>query len=151
MTFERVQWKGENITPMIFLVSTANTTIAEMVYSSVLTTNSPTYSPTACSTSNHYYEALQLGVVTSGPYRFSCNSSIALHGSIYQGAFHPSAPSVNRLVEKTGEEGFRLRVHLQSKTTYVLVVTSMVSNQTGSFSIDATGPNSIDASRIGKF
>ena len=83
-------------------------------------------------------------------YRLSSNSIIALKGFLYHGIFNPMDPTLNQLRKGTGEGGFRLSMYLQANAIYVLVVTSIVPDQTGSFSIDATGPNRINASRIGK-
>ena len=128
-----------------------NITVVQLVHSSVLTTNSRAYSLTDCSVPDYYYEALQLSILTTGYYRLSSNSIVGLHGYIYQNTFDPSAPLFNLLVEKDGELGFRLSIFLEANMAYVLVVTSVVPNQTGAFSIGAAGPNHISVRRMGKF
>lgn len=126
-----------------------NTTIVRWAYSSAITTNSGSYSPTGCSVVN-YYEALELNNSKLGTYRFSSNSTIGLRGSIYLTSFDPLYPSSNLLAEKSGELGFQLNVPLVD-STYILVVTSRIAGQTGSFSIVAYGPSKINARLISKF
>ena len=129
-----------------------NTTVIRLVYSSILNTTSRTYSPTGCSVPNHYYEALQLGIMVTGYYRLSSNSNIGLHGYIYLSAsFDPFNPSQLLSAAKDGELGFQLVTLFEANKTYVLVVTSATPNQTGSFSVVATGPSNISAHCIGNF
>ena len=128
-----------------------NTTVVQLVYSLVLTTECPIYALAVCLIPNYYYEARQLSIVTSGFYRTSCNSSIALHGYIYQDTFNPFNSSSNLRAEKDGQLGFHMIVFLESNTTYVLVVGSRTPYETGAFSIVTEGPNRINARRIGKF
>ena len=94
---------------------------------------------------------MQLSVVTAGFYRFSSNSTIGLHGYIYQNTFDPLSPSVNLRAEKGGELGFQLSLFLETNISYILVVTSLVAKQTGPFSIVAHGPHNITTRLIGKF
>ena len=126
-----------------------NTTIVRWAYSAAIATNSSSYSSTGCSIPN-CYEALELNNSKPGSYRFFINSSIDLRGSIYQKPFDPLYPSSNLLAGKSGELGFQLNVHL-ADSTYVLIVTSLIAGQTGSFSIVAYGPGKINARRISKF
>ena len=94
---------------------------------------------------------MQLSAVTAGFYRFSSDSTIDLHGYIYQNTFDPLNPSLNLRAERGGELGFQLSLFLETNISYILVVTSIVPKQIGSFSIVGHGPNSINARRIGKF
>ena len=128
-----------------------NKTIARWAYASVLTTTSRTYSPIDCTIPNHYYEAVQLDVVTDGYYLLSSNSSIDLHAYIYQDTFDPLNPSFSPRIEKSGDLGFRLRLLLWGNTTYVLVVTPVTHNQTGPFSIAIEGPANITTRHFSKF
>ena len=73
-----------------------------------------------------------------------------LNQYIYQNAFHPVAPSADQLAAKRSSTTLQLSIVLQANRTYVLVVTSAIANQTGSFSIDVTGPNRISVRRRGK-
>ena len=128
-----------------------NNTVVRLIHSSSLTANGQTYSPTGCSFPNHYYETLELIIETAGYYRLSCNSSIGLRAHIYQDVFDPLNPSFKLRAEKDGQLGFRITLFLRDETTYVLVVTSVNSQQIGSFSIVATGPYNFSTRRIGKF
>jgi hypothetical protein len=128
-----------------------NTTIIQWLYHSVLNTNCSDYSQTECSISNYYYKASELSVATTGYYQLSSNGSIGLNGYIYEEMFSPSVPSRNLIAEKHGELDFRMNVYFQTGMTYVLVVTSSIPNETGSFWILAAGPNYISVQHIGKF
>lgn len=128
-----------------------NNTVVRLIHSSSLTANGQTYSPTGCSFPNHYYDALELIIETTGYYRFSSNSSIGLHAYIYQDAFDPLNPSFELRAKKDGQLGFRMTLFLRAETTYVLVVTSVNAQQIGSFSIVLAGPDDVSTGRIGKF
>lgn len=134
----------------VVLLSIVNATIVERLYSSALTTSSRVYAETGCLASN-YYEAVQLNIVATGRYRFSSNSSVNLDQYIYRNTFYPFAPSANLLAVEPALATVQLSIVLQANTTYVLVVTSAIANQTGAFSIDVTGPNRIGVRRPGKF
>jgi hypothetical protein len=128
-----------------------NKTIIQLVYSSILTTNSSKYSPKDCSIAHHnYYEALKLTLLTTGYYRFSSNSSIGLNVYIYQGMFDPHFPSCNLIAEKHEETDFQMSLYLEVKMNYVLVVTTSIGNQTGTFSITGAGSNCISIQHMSK-
>jgi hypothetical protein len=94
---------------------------------------------------------MQLDVVTTGYYLLSSNSSIDLHAYIYRDTFDPSKASFHLRIKKRGDLGFRLRIFLKGNTTYVLVVTPVTHNQTGSFSIAIEGPPDISTGLFSKF
>ena len=112
--------------------------------------NGQTFSPTGCSLPNHNYEALELSIETTGYYRLLSNSSIGLRAYIYQDAFDPLNPSFNLRAEKDGQLGFRLTLFLRADKKYVLVVTSVTSNQSAAFSLVTAGPGDVSARRMGK-
>lgn len=135
---------------LIFSCFIVNSMVVHVMYSSALTTASRAYSLTNCSISHHFYEALQLTNVTTGYYRISSNSSIDPRVFVYQATFHPLSLSRNLIAEKSGKLGFHLSISLQINVTYILIVTSVVSNRTGSYSVFLEGPSRINARRIGK-
>ncbi|CAF1325561.1 unnamed protein product [Adineta steineri] len=126
--------------------------VVQTVYASKLTTNSSTYSR-RCSSSNSYYEAIQVNVRRSGLYTFFSQSNINTYGSIYKDYFNPSYPNENRLVyddESCQEHQFTFTIALETSITYILIVTSFYSNKTGAFSIFVSGPDSAHLKNISK-
>jgi hypothetical protein len=147
-------WYVSTIDPhlnVVFLHCIVKTTVARLIYASVLRANDQMYSPTGCSVPTHHYDVLELIIKTPGYYRISSNSSIGLRASIYQNTFDPVNPSLNLRAEKEGDLGFRLTLFLRAETIYMLVVTSVTPHQTGAFSIVSAGPANVTARRIGKF
>ena len=135
----------------IFSLNLVNITAVEPVFSSTLTNDSRVYSRIVGSLPNYYYTALQVIIVSTGEYRFVGNSSIDLHGYMYQGTFNPAVPCLNLLAEKSSRLGFELSVFLQCNMQHILVVTSVIPSQTGTFSIMAAGPHHISVHPISKF
>ncbi|CAF1343589.1 unnamed protein product, partial [Adineta steineri] len=76
-----------------------NSSNGQLVYSSMLTRNHPTYSRTGCNLSNYYYEAIQVNVNESRYYSLSSSSSIDTYGYIYTKNFYPFDPSINLILE----------------------------------------------------
>ncbi len=116
------------------------------IYSSELTTNSSRYHRTINSTSNYFYESIELNVNTTGNYRFVSQSNIDTYGYIYRGNFYPSYPSMNILEEDDQNGGinqFQITVELRSESKYTLVVTTYIEDITGPFSILAYGPDQV--------
>ncbi len=84
-------------------------------------------------------------VNTTGTYTFKTSSSIAdTYGYLYQGNFYPTYPSYNIVTQDDDAAGngqFQLTATLRSDITYILVFTTYQPNNTGSFSIVASGPD----------
>ncbi len=122
-------------------------------YSSSLTNNTQSYRHDRYLGSKFYYEALQINVITSDSYTFSSNSGIDLYGYFYKDYFNPFNISENLLLENVGACGlgaFKLFTSLQPNTTYILVVTTYLSNETGEFEIFSSGRNNIIFNRTSK-
>ena len=119
--------------------------VIRSIYSLNLTINSQVYDHTGCVGRYYYYEALQMNVITSGPYTFSSNSSFYMYpyGYLYRDHFNPFNISENLLFEDTGgcnDYQFKLFAYLHSNTKYILIATTFVPNVTGSVEIFASGP-----------
>ncbi|CAF4245082.1 unnamed protein product [Rotaria sp. Silwood2] len=115
------------------------------MYSSNLTTNSPTFSPD-CRIPDFYYNAVQISVVTSSWYRLWSASNIVTYGYIYKDNFNPLIPFENLLTKDDGSCGngqFWLRVYLEANIKYILVVTTYYPNVTGTFFIHVIGRDSV--------
>jgi hypothetical protein len=124
------------------------------MYSSALTTNSQKYGRTGCKLSDYYYETIQVNVVTTDWYSLSSNSSLDTYGCLYEDHFNPFNPLENLISlndQSCGNNQFKLVAYLQSNTTYVLVVTTFLTNKTGQFSIFASGPNKVTLSHISEY
>ncbi|CAF4019055.1 unnamed protein product [Adineta steineri] len=133
------------------LNSCDNSSSVQSVYSSVLTENHPTYSPTGCDLQNYYYEAIQMNVNESGYYSLISNSTIDTFGYMYGGNFYPSGPSINLISKsdnRSGEHQFQMRPFLRSTTANILVVTTDSANVTGTFSIIVSGFNNVTFKRL---
>ena len=121
------------------------------MYSSALTEYSSKYSRTSCEIPNHYYEAIQVNVATTGYYTLSSQSNIDTYGYLYRNSFSPSNPSMNLILENIhgcDNNQFKLASFLESDTNYILVVTTAYTNLTGAFSIIISGPNNATVKRI---
>ncbi len=126
-----------------------SSSVAESMYSSVLTADSQTYSR-VCGRTNYYYETIQVNVQETGNYRFRSLSIIKTFGYIYKDNFDPFNPVENKLSEDgygCGNYRFQFISHLQVNTTYVLVVTTFDPNVQGNFWVHVTGPNNISLNR----
>jgi hypothetical protein len=68
------------------------------------------------------------------------------YGYLYENSFDPNNPNINLLIRNLygcGDQ-FEFTAALESNTTYILVVTTYLSNITGAFSVFASGPNNIN-------
>jgi hypothetical protein len=109
--------------------------------------NSGTFARPYFNTANYYFHAIQTTIYTAGIYIFSSSSSIDTFGYLYESSFNPSYPSDNMITydnDGAGDQQFQISRYLQSGRIYILVVTTYSSGTTGSFSIRATGPASLD-------
>jgi hypothetical protein len=111
------------------------------------------YTRIACG-SSFYYEAIEVNVFLSGFYTLSSDSIVNTNGYIYKEKFNPVNPSENLLSQNDGScqsRHFKLTAVLQNSTTYVLVVTTLIPNVIGKFSIAVSGPNSVRLDRISEY
>ncbi|CAF4070917.1 unnamed protein product, partial [Adineta steineri] len=124
--------------------------IPRNTYSSSLTNNSQLYYRD-CDIQNFYYESIQVKVIETGYYTFRGSGEIDPYGSIYKNKFNSLNPSEN-LFDQDYDSGsdvqFKLNVHLNGSMTYVLVVTTFDSKETGKFSIVVLGNNEVVLNRL---
>ncbi|CAF1166844.1 unnamed protein product [Rotaria sordida] len=118
-------------------------------YSSELTSNSAIfYRVDGDSESTYHYQAIQVTVSISGTYTFASDSDLDTVGYFYDTSFDPSVPTEN-LVTDNDDGGdmryqFRIEAFLEAGHTYILVVTTHTGSETGSFSVEANGPDSVN-------
>jgi hypothetical protein len=103
-----------------------------------------------CQRPKFLYETIQVSVTVNGSYSLNSDSSVDLYGYVYRNSFDPLKPSENKLIEDD-QSGcavqFKLVLHLQIDTTYILVVTTYHPGVTGALSIVASGPNNVTFKR----
>ena len=122
----------------------------ESIYSSVLTANSQTYSRT-CGKSNYYYQTIRIQIQKTGRYSFGGLSTMNTYGYIYNNSFHPYNPNENKLSEngsRCDDYQFQILIDLQINSTYILVITTLNSNEKGNFSVHATGLGNVTFDHI---
>ena len=112
----------------------------------MLNENSRTYARKICTTSNYYYEAIQVNVVATGFYTLGTIGMVNTYGYLYKDNFNPFHLSEN-LISEDDHSGdrhqFKFTTYLQASTTYILVVTTSSSNAGGHFSIFVSGPDNV--------
>jgi len=154
---------------MYIYFSSLDTTVLNSEYSAALTINSQMYArldnsqtpnyyyyyyyyyQTYDQLDDYYYQAMELNVFISGYYSIVSNSNMDTYGYIYNTAFSPTYPNVDLITSDDncgGNNQFKLGLYLQIMTRYILIITTSGKNTTGSFTIIATGPGSVDFSLI---
>ncbi|CAF4137252.1 unnamed protein product [Adineta steineri] len=105
-----------------------------------------------CDRHNYYYETIQINVLTDGFHVIAGDSMDGLrYGYIYEHSFDPFNPSINLISQNwTGCSfaKFLLEVDLLVNVKYILVVTTLDPDATGSFSIIITGLTNTSIKRI---
>lgn len=125
----------------------------QSTYFSVLTRNSPRYSPDDCTPATHYYEAIQLTVSNSGCHEFVSTSPISIVMYLYIHHFNISNLNANWFVhyhirENSTESKFTVR--LKNAIKYVLMISTYVPGKIGNFPIMVSGTGKVDFSRMSK-
>lgn len=137
-----------------FYICTLETSSAiQSIHLSALTMNSSTFFQD-CFKYSHYYETIQVNVLTSGFYTFISSNDVITYGYVYKDHFNPFNPSANLISRHRGvcsKGQFYITAAFETNVTYVLVVTTSMSNGTGNFSILASGPNIVNFKNIGKY
>jgi hypothetical protein len=99
--------------------------------------------------SNYYYETIEMNVASTDTYRVLSQSRFHAYGFIYTDNFNPFNPFENLFSES--DEDFDLITTLHVNTTYILVVTTHLRENTGAFSIIVSGTNNISLNHIGEY
>ncbi|CAF1088909.1 unnamed protein product [Adineta steineri] len=114
------------------------------IYSSVFTRyQSP--SPT----SYYFYQSIQINVVKTGIYAIASNSTMDTYGYLYNDTLNPLVPYQNLMLYNDNaapNSQFMFIITLQAMKQYTLVVTTYGAITTGTFSIIALGPASMNFS-----
>jgi hypothetical protein len=107
-----------------------------------------------CGTSKSYYAAIQVKVNTTGFYYLSSDGKMHTYGYIYEENFDPFNPYENLLA--SNDNGcdnwqFKLNVHLNVNTTYILVATSASIYERGNFSVIVSGAIQVDLDPVREY
>lgn len=89
-----------------------------------------------------------------GYYQFIINSSIGINAQIYKNYFYSMNPNINLLMRIFGDctiGQIKFTIYLWPNKTYYLVVTTIVSNATYSYSVISTGPSFINFNQTSKY
>lgn len=131
-----------------------STKIAVTTYSSELTINSVKYS-WDCHGLYYYYEAIELNIIEDGFYTIGSKSKMITCGFIYKDKFNAYDPFKNKIEEDCASacdgENLKIMTYLEKKIKYVFVLTTLESDDIGSFSIILLGPNNATLRRTGKY
>lgn len=141
------------MTQFIFSYSQGTPVKVQLIYSSKLTADSPTYYRD-CEVPRCHYETLEINVTTNGVYVLWSESNIDLYGYIYKNDFNSLKPSENELLRHDGycnDGQFKLIINLENNTRYILVVTTHYPNIRGNFSISISGPANVTLNPISKY
>lgn len=115
-------------------------------YIGSLTSDNPTYVRPDNPFGKFYYVALEIPITTPDAYTFRISSSTKIAGYLYNGQFFPRIPSANPYVQIKEIGATNLLsadIDLTAGRTYTLVITTQTAFDTGSFTIDVSGPISV--------
>jgi len=117
-------------------------------YSSELNNKSPKHTSFNCRHPDHYYEALEINVNTSGFYMFSTEGYLNTYGYLYEHQFDPYDSIDNsfaRSDDSCDSGQLKLIAYLKLNITYTLIVTTQYTDvdEQGPFSLFVEGPDQI--------
>ena len=114
-------------------------------YSSELNNKSQKHTSFNCRPLDHYYEAFEINVNTSGFYIFSTESSLNTIVYLYEHQFNPY-DSIDNSLDRNDhlcyEDQLRIIAYLKLNITYTLIITTQYAyvNRQGPFSLFVEGP-----------
>ena len=125
-------------------------------YSSELNNKSQKHTSFNCRPLDHYYEAFEINVNTSGFYIFSTESSLNTIVYLYEHQFNPYDSIDNSLARNDDSCDFgplRIVAYLKLNITYILIVTTQYAyvNRRGPFSLFVKGPNEIKIKQMSMY
>lgn len=100
----------------------------------------------------HYYETLTLNVSVTGNYTFTSISNMDMYAYLFYNEFDPLMHCQNLIRDNDDitddNSNFQIQSILQSSMTYILVITTYYSNETGTFSVVIQGPEKVHIVRV---
>jgi len=130
--------------------------IIQSNYSSELNNKSQKHTSFNCRPLDHYYEALEVNVNTSGFYIFSTESSLNIIGYLYEHQFNPYDSIDNSLArsdDPCDDKQLRIIAYLKFNITYILIITThyAYANQKGPFSLFVKGPDVVKIKQMSMY
>ena len=122
-------------------------------YSSELNNKSQKHTSFNCRPLDHYYEALEVNVNTSGFYIFSTESSLNIIGYLYEHQFNPYDSIDNSFARSDDlcyDDQLKLIAYLKLNITYTLIVTTQYTDvdEQGPFSLFLKGPDVVKVKQM---
>jgi len=122
-------------------------------YSSELTNNSRKHTSFNCRPLDHYYEAFEINVSTSGFYMFSSETSLNTYGYLFEHEFNLYDSIDNSLAQSDRlcyDDQLKIVTYLKFNITYILIITTQYAyaNQKGPFSVFVKGPDAIEIKQM---
>ncbi|UJR07027.1 hypothetical protein I4U23_011315 [Adineta vaga] len=135
--------------PPIPTTTTANLYVRNTTISSSLTRNNPTFARFNGSGSNYYYDQYSIIVPATGSYVFMSSGSINTYAQFYG----PRPGYLNYFLisyddNSAGNNQFKIQMYLQASTQYYIIVSTYNSNETGNYTLIASGLNSVIIQQI---
>jgi hypothetical protein len=96
---------------------------------------------------NYYYDPIKIDISQDGIYQFQNISSLDMDGYLYENSFNSTNVYSNLMNYDDGSGGnfqFSVQISLTSSNSYILVATTFYPFTTGSFSIEVTGPATVN-------
>ena len=125
-------------------------------YSSELNNKSQKHTSFNCRPLDHYYEALEINVNTSGFYMFSTEGYLNTYGYLYEHQFNPYDSidtSLARSDHVCDDDQLKIMTYLNFNVRYILIVTTSYAypEQQGPFSLFVEGPNEIKIKQMSMY
>ena len=130
--------------------------VVQLNYSSELNNKSSKHTSFNCRQLDHYYEAFEINVSTSGFYMFSSESSLNTIGYLYEHQFNPYDSIDNSLAQSDDfcyDGQLEIIAYLKFDISYILIVTTQYAyvNRQGPFSLFVKGPNEIKIKQMSMY
>ena len=130
--------------------------VVQLNYSSELNNKSSKHTSFNCRPLDHYYEALEINVNTSGFYMFSTESSLNTIGYLYEHEFNPYDSIDNSLTQSDDfcyDGQLEIIAYLNFNISYILIVTTPYTDvdEQGPFSLFVEGPDEIKIKQMNTY
>ena len=127
----------------------------ETVYSSEFTLNSSVCYELLSIVANVYCEAIKIDVTETAQYTIVGNSKMKILGYAYENNFtifdlEKHAIERSHYINNCDEQ-FRIVLHRQMNTSFILVISTRYAFQQDKFSIVISGPSNVSIKKIGKY
>ncbi|CAF1606265.1 unnamed protein product [Adineta ricciae] len=139
-------------TPTSTTTSTSALGVLNTTYSGSLQNTSSRFNRYSGSSSDYFYDAIEIIPSTSGNYTITSKSdgNFDTYGYLYNNSFSLGALSVGLLAQDDdsgGNRQFQIVAYLQANVRYILIVTTYSINVVGNYSITASGPGRVSLAK----